>query len=46
MESCSKEKKKLSEYVLYYRFLKVALCFVDSAVNSWPSLRELHDVVT
>ena len=27
--------------------LKVAtLCFVDSAANPWPSLNELHDVVT
>uniref|UniRef100_A0A667Y5U0 Pyridine nucleotide-disulfide oxidoreductase domain-containing protein 2 n=1 Tax=Myripristis murdjan TaxID=586833 RepID=A0A667Y5U0_9TELE len=43
-------KKKLlnnSKYVLYFRFLKVAtLCFVDSTANPWPSLNELHDVVT
>ena len=36
-----------SKYVSYFRFLKVAtLCFVDSAANPWPSLNELHDVVT
>ena len=43
-------KKKMlnnTKYVLYFRFLKVAtLCFVDSAANPWPSLNELHDVVT
>ena len=36
-----------SKHVLNFRFLKVApLCFVDSTANPWPSLNELHDVVT
>ena len=36
-----------SKYVSYFRFLKVAThCFVDSTANPWPSLTELHDVVT
>lgn len=43
-------KKKLinnSKCVLYFRFLQAAaLCFVDSAANTRPSLNELHDVVT
>ena len=36
-----------SQNVSYFRFLKVAtLCCVHSAANPWPSLTELHDVVT
>ena len=38
MELCSKEQ---------IVNIKVAtLCFVDSPANPWPSLNELHDVVT
>ena len=48
VELCSKQKVwNIYKYVSYFRFLKVAtLCFIDSAANPWPSLNELHDVVT
>ena len=48
MELCSRQKKyKITLNVSNFRFLKVAiLCFVDSPADPWPSLSELHDLVT
>ena len=35
------------EYVLYFRFFKVAtFCFNDSFVHCWYSLSQPHEVVT
>lgn len=35
------------EYILYFRFFKVAtFCFDDSFAHSWHSLNQLHEVVT
>ena len=42
-------KKMLNkpEYVLYFRFFKVAtFCFDDSFEHSWHSFNQLHEVVT
>ena len=38
----NKKVRNNSKYVSYFRFLEV----VDSAANPWPSLNELHGVVT
>ena len=46
MELCRKEKSVKPEYVLYFRFFKVAtFCCDDSFAHSWYSLNHLHEVV-
>jgi O-antigen ligase len=47
MESCIKQKKVKSKYILYLRFSRVAtLCLDDSFAQSWHSLNQLQEVVT
>ncbi len=41
----SKKVLNKPEYVLYFRFFKVApFCFVDSFAHSWHSLSQIHEV--
>ena len=48
MESCNNQKSvKQIKIYFYFRFFEViTLCLDDSFAHSWPSLSQVHEVVT